>query len=72
MPTIKKGESRNSYIPRCINYVVKNEGLTAKQAAGKCEGMYDQHLKNKKSKSASLMDKVIAGFKEIIGGTKRD
>ena len=53
MPAINPGESRNSYIPRCVSYVMKHEGLEQKAAVGKCEGMYDQHLKNSKSKAAT-------------------
>lgn len=46
MPEVKKGESRNEYVGRCIP-VVKKEGRTQNQAVGKCEGMYS-HLKKKK------------------------
>ncbi len=46
MPSVRPGESRDSYVPRCIAYVTSKEGLDAKAAAGKCEGMYDQHTKS--------------------------
>ena len=46
MPTIKKGESQKSYVSRCIAYVIKHEGATREQAAGKCYGMY-RHKKKK-------------------------
>jgi len=45
IPEIKKGESRSDYLKRCIPYCMNNEGLDEKAAAGKCEGMYDQHQK---------------------------
>lgn len=40
MPKPKKNESKKAYIARCIEYCVKKEGLTKKQAAGKCYGMW--------------------------------
>jgi len=45
MPAIKKGESRDDYLKRCIPYCVDSEGMTPEAAKGKCEGMYDQHIK---------------------------
>jgi len=48
MPSVRAGESRKSYISRCIPIVMNEEsGKTAKQAAGKCAGMYDNHKKGK-------------------------
>lgn len=47
MPTPHKGESKRDYIKRCIPYVIKEEGKTVEQAAGKCYGMYKQWLKKK-------------------------
>jgi len=40
MPAVKKGESRNAYVSRCVPYCMKKEGLSQKAAVGKCEGMY--------------------------------
>jgi len=48
MPEVKKGESEQSYISRCISHCIKNEGLTQEQAAGKCYGMW----RNKKKGSS--------------------
>jgi cation transport regulator ChaB len=45
MPEIKPGESEDDYVARCIPYVIKNEGATPEQAAGKCHGMYRSHQK---------------------------
>lgn len=45
MPDVKKGEKRNDYVSRCVQYVMKNEGLDQKAAVGKCEGMYTEHTK---------------------------
>jgi len=39
MPDVKKGESRSSYMKRCIPYYTKR-GLTLREAKGKCYGMY--------------------------------
>lgn len=58
MPAIQKGEKRSDYIPRCINYVMKYEGLTEKESAGKCEGIFDQHEKNHKSKADQLISSL--------------
>jgi hypothetical protein len=59
MPKIRKGDTEKSWIPMCINYVMKNEGLDAKQSAGKCYGMWRQHQKNKRAKSQELHDEAI-------------
>ncbi len=40
MPAVKPHESQKEYVSRCIPYVMKHEGATQKQAAGKCYGMY--------------------------------
>ena len=45
MPSVKSGESEKDYVSRCIAYVIKNEGATQEQAAGKCYGLYRQHRK---------------------------
>jgi phage-related protein (TIGR01555 family) len=40
-----KGEDKEKYVSRCIAYLVKNEGKTAKEAAGQCYGMWDESKK---------------------------
>jgi hypothetical protein len=49
MPKPKKGESKKSYISRCIPMVI-GEGKPPKEAAGKCYGMFDFYKKKKKKK----------------------
>jgi|WetSurMetagenome_2_1015567.scaffolds.fasta_scaffold20333_5 hypothetical protein len=44
MPEVKTGESRKDYIARCVPVVMK-EGLDNKAAVGKCEGLFDSHVK---------------------------
>jgi len=48
MPNVKPNESKSSYLNRCISYVVNNEGTSQKQAIGKCNGLWEQHLKRKR------------------------
>ena len=48
MPKPKKGESKKSYISRCIPVVI-SEGRTMDQAAGKCHGMWKNYKKAKKA-----------------------
>ena len=57
MPAVRKGESEQAYVSRCIAYCIKNEGLTQEQAAGKCYGMYRSH------KEGSSMAKKLGGKK---------
>ena len=47
IPSVKSGESEQEYVSRCIPYVMKNEGLNQKQAAGKCYGLYREHKQGK-------------------------
>lgn len=63
MPKIRKGQTRNSYIPECVAYVMKNEGLTKDQAVGKCEGLYNQHEKKHKKSKASFLDGINEALK---------
>jgi len=49
MPKHKKGESKKDWMKRCVPYVVKKEGLSQKQARGKCNGMYDTWKKKQHS-----------------------
>jgi len=57
MPAVRKGESEQAYVSRCIAYCIRNEGLTQEQAAGKCYGMYRSH------KEGSSMAKKLGGKK---------
>jgi hypothetical protein len=47
MPKVKKGESRNEYVGKCVPEVIK-EGKSQKAAVGKCEGMYSGKWGQKK------------------------
>lgn len=48
MPSVKKGESRKSYVSRCTKYIMLHEGIKdPKHAAAKCHGLYDQYLRKK-------------------------
>lgn len=51
MPEHKKGESRQDWMNRCIPYLIKNEGKTQEEAAGKCGGMYDSWAKEQANMS---------------------
>ena len=52
MPEVRKGESGQAYISRCISHLIEKEGKTREQAAGQCYGMLRQKRGNK-----SLMPK---------------
>lgn len=52
MPEIRKGESRDSFVSRCVPMVMKEGGHTQKQAVGKCEGMFNSHMMRKGKKSS--------------------
>lgn len=43
MPERKPGESDKEWVNRCIEYGIKEEGLTREQAAGKCYGMLKEN-----------------------------
>jgi len=64
MPDVREGEDRSSYMARCVPQVMK-EGLDQKAAVGKCEGMYDSHVK----KSASAVRKAIGARDSLVGAT---
>lgn len=49
MPEHKKGETKSQWMSRCIPYVIKNEKLKASHAIAKCNGMWEQHIKQEKS-----------------------
>lgn len=55
MPKHIKGESKKSWMKRCVPYVKKHEGLSTKQAIGKCSGMYDS-WKKKQYKHLELQE----------------
>lgn len=59
----------------CINYVMKNEGLNGKQAAGKCYGMWKEHVKKKHSKSdlnTALANAVLEQIKMLSDNYSAD
>ncbi len=64
MPKVLPKDTQESYVSRCIPYVMKNEGLDQKQASGKCFGLWRQHQKNKRSKAETLMEDVYAAIQE--------
>jgi len=46
MPKPLPNESKSDYVSRCIEYVVKNEGVEQKAAIGKCYGLWEHFHKN--------------------------
>lgn len=46
IPNVKKGESEQDYVSRCIPIVMKEGNVTRQQAAGKCFGMYREYKNN--------------------------
>lgn len=49
MPTVKKGESRSSYLKRAIPEIKKeNPGKSIKAVVGQAEGMYDSKWRGPK------------------------
>ena len=66
MPTVKSGESEKNYIARCIPYVMDNEGLDQKQAAGKCYGMFRNARKSQYiQKAIDIVKKVIVDHRKM-------
>ncbi len=49
MPKVKKGESKSSYMKRCVPEII-NEGKSQKAAVGKCGGMFKDKWGQKKGK----------------------
>ena len=49
MPSVKKGESKSSYMSRCVPQV-KAEGKSQKAAIGQCLDMYKSKWTEKKRK----------------------
>ncbi len=65
MPAVRKGEKESDYVPRCVKYVIDNEGLDQKAALGKCYGMYKQHQKNqKKTKGEKIIEALAEQLKQ--------
>lgn len=48
MPSVKKGESRESYLKRAIPMIKKEHRISHKAAIGKAQGMYDAKWQQKK------------------------
>ena len=48
MPEPRKGEKRSEYISRCVEFLIKKEGLERDHALGKCYGMWRSKDKKKK------------------------
>jgi len=49
MPTPpKRGESQNTFLSRCISYIVKHEGKSSKQASAICYFMWRNKDKTKR------------------------
>ncbi len=65
MPSVKPNEKRSEYVSRCIAFVTKEEGLDSKQAAGKCFGLWKQHLKNKRSKGEKLTEEELKDLETL-------
>jgi len=61
MPEHKKGESKKSWMKRCVPYVIKKEGLSQKEANGKCNGMYDSWKKKQKKMDGTMDDEYEEG-----------
>ena len=62
MPTPEKGEKKQDYINRCVKYVIEKEGAKPDHARAKCEGMWNQHQKNKnkkKSEAGNMIQNVL-------------
>lgn len=50
MPTPKKGESENSFVNRCVPYVLKEGAAKSKeQAVAMCHRLYKNQKKNKET-----------------------
>lgn len=49
MPSVRKNESKEKYLSRCIPTVLK-EGGSRDHAIAKCIGMYEQSKKKKQAK----------------------
>ena len=59
MPKILSTDTKKTWIPKCISIVMKEGGHTKEQAAGKCFGMWKQHMKNKKAKGELTKEEEI-------------
>jgi len=47
LPKPLKGESKQKYINRAIPFMIRKEGLTRDEAAGKAYGLWDYFKKKK-------------------------
>jgi hypothetical protein len=56
MPEPLKGETKEKYIPRCISYLVKEEGKPQKQAIAICYSMWEN--KDKKKNEELIEDRI--------------
>lgn len=69
MPRVNPGETRSHYLARCIPMVM-GEGLTQKQAIGKCEGMYDDAAHKKETNMKIIHEGFdpdsIVGYRDQI------
>lgn len=65
MPTLKKGESEEDFVSRCIPFVL-NEGNAEdeKQAAAICHSMYKEHMK----KTKSTYSEYISNGYQLVSG----
>jgi len=51
MPSVRKNESKSSYMSRCVP-TVKAEGKSQKAAVGQCMGMYKSRWKSSKKRKS--------------------
>ena len=60
MPTIRKGETKDEWMPRCIEYLINNEGYDTEQATAICDSMWEEN-----DLSKDLMDIKLELYKII-------
>ena len=71
MPEHRKNESREEWNKRCIPYVIKKEGLSQKQARGKCNGMYDTWKKKQHSLICNTVRNLVDAIETELPRIKR-
>lgn len=64
MPNLKSGESKNSFISRCVREVM-SEGKTQDQALGQCYGMFESQKKNASASIHFNKDDEILIFNKL-------